>query len=152
MCWCAQMLLRSKAMGVGYLAGLVMNTQDSSNDKYIIGGFRRFESPPVLLLSVVAAVALQPLNLFLETLLRDDRFFLQAATLRDRLLQGRERISALPSAFWRRLCQAGGLESAHTAWEVRSWCLLCMHKGHLYLDANAYAQLRRFFVDKVYWC
>ena len=96
--------LRSRAVGVDFLAGMVASSADSSNDKQHIHGYKKFSSKDTDLTFIAAAVGLIPLAWHQRELPIDDRFFLRAEPLKAGLLQRVEEVSQLPDFFghgWR---------------------------------------------------
>lgn len=134
--------LRSKAVGIDYFADMVATAEGSSNDKHYIHGYRRFGTTGAKLALAVAPVALLPLNWFMEQLLIDDRFLLQARALELGVMERCVHVASLPDSFWRRLSEAGGLLAR--PWEVRHVALACMRTGIAYLGSEGFGQLQRY--------
>ena len=84
---CSQLLLRSRAVGIDQLAAMVASTEGSTNDRHNIHGYKRFGTKDANTAFLVGALALSPLQWFLEQMLEDDRFLLHAKTFKEGIMQ-----------------------------------------------------------------
>ena len=68
---CSRLYLRSRAVGVEYLAQMVTDDRQSSSDKEYLGGYQRFICSDIEKLFTIAAVALRPLERGIDRYMED---------------------------------------------------------------------------------